>query len=418
MDKKNKNLNVPNLRFDGYFSEWRKFSVSELLETFPTNSLSWSQLSYTPNKLKNIHYGLIHNGFKTTCISTENDLIPFIKNDNHLNKYTILKTGDLILADASEDRKDVGKSIEIIDKTKQQVVSGLHTIHARDKSEFIVLGFKGFYFQSIAMKKQIYKIANGSKIFGISSSNFKELYMCLPSESEQKKIVSLMMSIENRIDTQIKIIDDLNIQIKLLLDAFFNNIDDYDVYKLNELGSIYNGLSGKSKVDFGYGSAFIPYTNIYNNNVVDTNLLQYVRIDENENQNKVLKGDILFTASSETPYEVGIASIYLSDLNPIYLNSFSLGFRLNSNIVNNKYLCYLFQSKYFRKIIFKYSQGSTRYNLNRESLLNHKIKFHKRDEQDKIVKLLDEINSKIKNESHILKKYEIQKTYLLNNLFI
>lgn len=406
------------MRFPLFRDNWTKYRVSDLLEVYPTNSLSWDQLSYDISKLKNIHYGLIHNGFETTCIDVKTDLIPYIKPAYYPKKYTLLKIGDLILADASEDREDVGKSIEIIEEVKQKTISGLHTIHARDKVNFIIKGFKGFYFKSKPMKEQIFKIANGSKIYGITSSNFKELYMCMPGKLEQERIVSLMMKIEQRIQTQSKIIEDLNIQIKLLLDVFFNDINSYDVYKLNELGFIYNGLSGKSKEDFGQGLAFIPYTNIYNNSVVDTNLLQYVKIEENENQNKVLKGDILFTSSSETPYEVGIASIYLSDLDPIYLNSFSLGFRLNGNTINNKYLCYLFQSKYFRKIIFKYSQGSTRYNLNREALLNHKIKFHKREDQDKIVNLLDEINTKIKNESHILKQYEIQKSYFLNNLFI
>lgn len=271
-----------------------------------------------------------------------------------------------------------------------------------------------YLFQTIPWKK--YNTSTG--VPSLTSSSIEAIEKGFPLKEEQYKIATFLSFIDKRIQTQIKIIEDLNIQIKLLLDVFFNDINSYDVYKLNELGFIYNGLSGKSKEDFGQGLAFIPYTNIYNNSVVDTNLLQYVKIEENENQNKVLKGDILFTSSSETPYEVGIASIYLSDLDPIYLNSFSLGFRLNGNTINNKYLCYLFQSKYFRKIIFKYSQGSTRYNLNREALLNHKIKFHKREDQDKIVNLLDEINTKIKNESHILKQYEIQKSYFLNNLFI
>ena len=198
---------VPNLRFPLFIDNWIKYRISDLLETYPTNSLSWDQLSYDISNLKNIHYGLIHNGFETTCIDVKSDLIPYIKPAYYPKKYTLLKIGDLILADASEDREDVGKSIEIIEEVKQKTISGLHTIHARDKVNFIINGFKGFYFKSKPMKEQIFKIANGSKIYGITSSNFNELYMCIPGKLEQERIVSLMMKIEQRIQTQIKIIE-------------------------------------------------------------------------------------------------------------------------------------------------------------------------------------------------------------------
>ncbi|NDO41464.1 restriction endonuclease subunit S, partial [[Clostridium] cocleatum] len=215
------------MRFPLFRDNWTKYRVSDLLETYPTNSLSWDQLSYDISKLKNIHYGLIHNGFETTCIDVKSDLIPYIKLAYYPKKYTLLKIGDLILADASEDREDVGKSIEIIEEVKQKTISGLHTIHARDKVNFIIKGFKGFYFKSKPMKEQIFKIANGSKIYGITSSNFNELYMCMPGKLEQEKIVSLMMKIEQRIQTQSKIIDLYTSLIKSIEDNIFWNNTDY-----------------------------------------------------------------------------------------------------------------------------------------------------------------------------------------------
>lgn len=210
MDKKNKNPNVPNLRFPQFIEPWNNYIVSELLTTFPTNSLSWDQLvENQDSSLKNLHYGLIHNGFETTCITGENQLFPYIKHSFIPTKYALIQNGDLILADASEDRKDVGKPVEMLDIGNQKIVSGLHTIHARNKTDLIVNGFKGFYFQSSAMKQQIFKIANGSKIYGISSSAFNELKMFIPEKQEQKKIIDLMIKIEERIQTQSKIIDDL-----------------------------------------------------------------------------------------------------------------------------------------------------------------------------------------------------------------
>lgn len=202
---------VPNLRFPQFIEPWNNYIVSELLTTFPTNSLSWDQLvENQDSSLKNLHYGLIHNGFETTCITGENQLFPYIKHSFIPTKYALIQNGDLILADASEDRKDVGKPVEMLDIGNQKIVSGLHTIHARNKTDLIVNGFKGFYFQSSAMKQQIFKIANGSKIYGISSSAFNELKMFIPEKQEQKKIIDLMIKIEERIQTQSKIFGDDN----------------------------------------------------------------------------------------------------------------------------------------------------------------------------------------------------------------
>lgn len=49
-----------------------------------------------------------------------------------------------------------------------------------------------------------------------------------------------------------------------------------------------------------------------------------MKISENENQTRVKSGDIIFTISSETPNEVGMASVLLDDVNELYLNSFAL----------------------------------------------------------------------------------------------
>lgn len=77
---------------------------------------------------------------------------------------------------------------------------------------------------------------------------------------------------------------------------------------LGELGYFYGGLSGKSKEDFANGNAkFITYMNVFTNLAIDTDISDLVRIGENEKQNTVQYGDILFTGSSETPDECGMS---------------------------------------------------------------------------------------------------------------
>ena len=197
------------MRFSNTQQNWEIYKVSDLLSCVSTNSLTWNELSYDEeSSLKNIHYGLIHNGFTTTCISCDNKLIPYVNINNFPKQYSCVEKGDIILADASEDRKDVGRAIEIININDKIVISGLHTIHAKNKLDLLEIGYKGFYFNSSVMKKQIHRIANGSKIYSISPSNFNELYISIPSKHEQTKIVSLLSLIEQRIETQNKIIEE------------------------------------------------------------------------------------------------------------------------------------------------------------------------------------------------------------------
>ena len=108
--------------------------------------------------------------------------------------------------------------------------------------------------------------------------------------------------------------------------------DGVEYFPLNELGTLYSGLSGKSKEDFTDGNAkFISYVNIYNNPSLKTDVEERVKISEGEKQNTIQYGDLLFTGSSETPDECGMCSVLTHHTDDkLYLNSFCFGYRFFS----------------------------------------------------------------------------------------
>ena len=141
--------------------------------------------------------------------------------------------------------------------------------------------------------------------------------------------------------------------------------------KLGDLGCSFSGLSGKTIDDFGEGKPFIPYMNIFTNGKIDPSKLEFVRIADNEHQNKVEKGDWFFTTSSETPEEVGMTSVLVDDIGEAYLNSFCFGFRLyNKEEIDPEFASYLFRSEELRKKISLFAQGSTRYNLPKQQMFD------------------------------------------------
>ena len=186
----------------------------------------------------------------------------------------------------------------------------------------------------------------------------------------------------------------------------------------SDLGYSYSGLSGKSADDFGSGKPFITYLNVYLNNVVDETDYQYVRINEEEKQNVVKHGDVLFTLSSETPEEVGVGSVYLGK-NEVYLNSFCFGIHIeNKRLAYSPYLSYYVASTPFRKFIYPFAQGSTRFNLCKADFENASIKLPLLENQKHIYTILNSITEKIETEKSLLRHYTTQKQYLLRQLFI
>jgi type I restriction enzyme S subunit len=250
-NKDKKVLNVPNLRFPEFTEEWKKVRVSNLLDFYPTNSLSWEQLDYSNGQIKNLHYGLIHKGLPT-MVDASSDLLPYIKEEIVPKSYTLFKEGDVSFADASEDTNDVAKAIEILNCNGQQIVSGLHTIHGRDNTDQTVIGYKGYAFASESFHKQIRRIAQGTKVFSVSVRNFDETYIGVPSKDEQAKIAKLLIAIDKRIATQNKIIEDLKKLKSAISERFFTSING-DVVTLADICDIVKGkqVNGEFLTDSG-----------------------------------------------------------------------------------------------------------------------------------------------------------------------
>ena len=210
------------MRFPEFHGEWEKCKVSDLLDFYSTNSLSWDQLEYGTDNMLNLHYGLIHVGLPT-MVDLSKDILPAIKKENEPKNFELCKEGDIAFADASEDTNEVAKAIEFYTLEDKAVVCGLHTIHGRDKSNKTVVGYKGYAFSSTAFHHQIRRIAQGTKIYSISAKNFAECYIGIPSKEEQTKIAKLLRLIDERIATQSKLIEKLESLIKGIAQKIVRN---------------------------------------------------------------------------------------------------------------------------------------------------------------------------------------------------
>lgn len=199
----------------------------------------------------------------------------------------------------------------------------------------------------------------------------------------------------------------------------FEKDGEWEEKKISDLGETINGLKGKSGEDFGTGKLYITYKQVFDNSIIDFDKCAKVQIGENENQNVLQRGDILFTTSSETPNEVGFASVLIdSPKEETYLNSFCFALRpFDIEKTQPQFSRYLFHSPIYRKSVTAIAQGSTRYNLSKRAFLELKVPFPNPQEQQKIASCLSSLDEVIAAHSQKLDLLKGHKKGLMQNLF-
>ena len=402
-----KNLNVPPLRFPEFTEEWGRCKVSELLDFYSTNSLCWEQLEYETNTILNLHYGLIHVGLPT-MVDLSKDKLPNIKEGNMPKNFELCKDGDIAFADASEDTNEVAKAVEFYNLDEKNVVCGLHTIHGRDNADRTVIGFKGYAFSSDAFHHQIRRIAQGTKIFSISTKNFSECYIGIPSKEEQTKIATLLHLIDERIVTQNKIIEDLKKLKSAIIEMEYgqmaksiSHIGDFieQISKRNKDSAIKNVLSVSNS------QGFIQQSEQFENRIVAS--------DDTSNYKIVKRNDFAFN-----PARINVGSIArLTTFERGIVSPMYICFR-TKDILLPEYLDYYFKSKQFSTEIQKRLEGSVRQCLSFDGLCNIPLSVPAIEIQQQIGKRLSALVQEINLEIDFLELLQKQKKFLLYQMFI
>lgn len=170
---------------------------------------------------------------------------------------------------------------------------------------------------------------------------------------------------------------------------------------MSDLGILFGGLIGKSKADFSHGNArYLSYMNVFNNIAVNPGAEDFVRVGPGERQRSLAFGDIIFTGSSESSNEVGMTSVVTSQLDePLYLNSFCIGFRPGGDDLEPEFAKHLFRSSVLRQQIIKTANGVTRFNVSKQRLGKVQVPIPERGEQIRIAKVLDDFEALTRNLS-------------------
>lgn len=164
--------------------------------------------------------------------------------------------------------------------------------------------------------------------------------------------------------------------------------------RLKNVGFLYGGLTGKTGDDFNVEDdnesymLFIPFTNIFNNSIINPNQLYKVKVSNDENQNLVQKNDLLFLMSSEDYDGIGKPAILEDSIDNLGLNSFSKGLRITNQDIYPKFLFYYLSSHVSRELVRREAKGFIRINLRQDRLHCCKIILPAIHEQQAIASFL------------------------------
>ncbi|MCO5239986.1 MAG: restriction endonuclease subunit S [Chitinophagaceae bacterium] len=404
--KKQNNKNVPNLRFKGFEGEWERKKLGEIGEvitgsTPPTNDESFYDGEYLFVSPADIQSDRFIYRTKTTLT------------EKGFKKGRKIRKGSLLFVCIGST---IGKIAQAaIDCITNQQINSVVPIGNNDDFVFSLLEFHS---------AKIKMLSTEQAVPIINKTTFLNYEVLAPLLEEQEKIASFLFIIDERIQTQNKIIAQLQTLMQGFSEQLFKqqilfkdeNGNDFPAWKekvLREIIKISSGLSQDQNNSNGYKVTRIE---TISNGIINIDKVGFVDTDLDISEYKITKGDVLFSNINSVSH-IGKTAIAKDDLE-LYHGMNLLRLR-SLRSISPLFLFYALntskQRNHFRSIC---NQAVNQASINQTELGKIKIMLPSIPEQQKINRLLSSIDKKIETEKKILQQYENQKRYLLQNMFI
>lgn len=338
-------------------------------------------------------YLITGTDFKNGIIDYSN--CKYIDKDRYeLDKNIQVSNGDILITKDGS----IGK-IAFVEKLTIPATlnAGVYRVRAKDnsiRSKYLFHYLDGPFLMDYAAKN-----STGGTIQHLNQSSIINLPVPIPNLKIQNKISCFLDLVDKRIETQIKIIEDLealNIELKR---AQFNKI------KMNVPNNLFSDIFNEYKE---FNSRELTQYTIGKKGIVSLDS----ELNYNTDKHIVFHpGTCILGIGID---EIGVSRDIEGCCSPIYKT-----YNINHSIAMLDYI-YHFSRMYFDSIKRFVTQKSTRreYEFDYKALKKMKMYIPSIEEQSKLVNLFNSFESKIKKEKDILKCYESQKVYLLRNLFI
>ena len=380
-EKNNKTLNVPNLRFPEFSGEWERCTIGDITRNFSLRNkdkIQYPMFSVTNSR-----------GFVPQSEQFEDR--EMIGED--IKAYKIIHEGDFAYNPA---RINVG-SIAKYDKSEPCMISSLYVCFKalpQINNEWLMQLLK-------TPKMNFYYNVNGEggvRVY-LFYPNFARIRTSYPSLAEQQKIASFLSLLDQRIETQRKIIEDLK-KLKDAISFILFTSETCDKWELSNLATIVMGQSPSSQY-YNTDNEGLP---LIQGNLDITKGKLTPRIYSSEMTKKCHTGDVILTVRAP------VGEVAIADFDACIGRGVCAIRPFNSTY---SVLIYQFLQHYKPKWI-SLEQGSTFTSVSRNDIMSIKIGIP----SIQAIEILNILDDKISIEDVILNNLNSQKNYLLTQLFI
>lgn len=327
---------------------------------------------------------------------------------NTYMKQFVAKAGDLIVSCAGT----IGEVYEL-PKDAEEGVFNQALMRVRVNNEIVNKEIFITVFSLMIDKfSKIY--SNGSAIKNIPPfADLKRTQVYLPCKEEQIVIAQLLRSLDERIATQNKIIEDL----RKLKSAISKQVFARKPNGWNRLDTLFSkgkagGTPTSTKKEYYNGD--IPFLSI--NDI--TRQGKYIQYTENHLSQSGLENSSAWVVPRYSLIISMYASVGLVAINEVPLTTSQAMFAMQ--LKDKELLDYLYYYlSYFKyRHIHKYLETGTQSNINADIVRGIMIPTYGFSHNVKIASTLQVVDTKIDNEFSVLEQFNRQKCYFLSQMFI
>lgn len=176
--------------------DWSLINFGDAFEYLSTATYSRAD-TVSDGDVKYIHYGDIHTRWNH-FLDFSKEEVDYVSEDQ-AKGYALLKDGDIIVADASEDYNGIGKLVEVQNLNDCRAISGLHTFLLRPRKSIFSSGFAAYLHSNKQIKAQFDRLATGLKVYGVTKTNIKKVNIPLPPTIEEQEKIAKVLSDTNKL---------------------------------------------------------------------------------------------------------------------------------------------------------------------------------------------------------------------------
>lgn len=170
--------------------DWDIVSFDRAFLFLATSTYSRAQAS--GGAVDYVHYGDIHTRWNS-FLDFNNATLPRVTTAQ-ASRFPMIRDGDLIIVDASEDHDGIGKLIEVRNLGDRKAIAGLHTFLLRNRDNTVAVGYRGYIWSNRLVKSQFDRLATGMKVYGVSRANLKLVKIPLPPTLTEQTAIAAVLS--------------------------------------------------------------------------------------------------------------------------------------------------------------------------------------------------------------------------------